>query len=193
MSLELKVRNTTLTGLLVIEKPVRKDPRGTFTRLYGQDELEKTGINISAKHVNTSTSTQAGTLRGIHFQFPPFAETKVVSCTSGALWDVGIDLRPRSPTRFKWHAELLTPDNGLSLVIPAGFGHAFLTMEPNTTAVYIVSEVYSPQHEFGLRFDDPKIGISWPRDPQVLSDKDQSWGYLDSVINELSIGFSSIE
>ena len=193
MSLELKIKDTSLTGLFVIEKPVRKDPRGHFTRLFGQDEFENLGINISAKHVNTSTSTEAGTLRGIHFQFPPFAETKVVSCTAGALWDVGIDLRPESPTRFQWYAELLSPNNGLSLVIPAGFGHAFLTMEPNTTAVYIVSQVYSPQHEFGLRFDDPKLGIEWPAEPKVISEKDQNWGDIDSVYEELSLGFASIE
>jgi dTDP-4-dehydrorhamnose 3,5-epimerase len=167
------------------------DERGIFSRLFAQDEMLAAGIPTKAIHVNSSISKQVGTLRGIHFQYPPFAETKVVSCISGAIWDVGIDLRPNSATRFKWFGLKLTPSNGLGLIVPEGFGHAFITLEPNSIVVYVVSETYSLETESGIRYDDPKLGIDWPIKPTVLSDKDKSWLPLSSRIDELDNRFSN--
>jgi dTDP-4-dehydrorhamnose 3,5-epimerase len=180
---------TSIKDLVILHRQVYVDDRGTFTRLFGADELASVGRPTKAMHVNTSTGKEVGTLRGIHFQYPPFSEVKIVACTSGAIWDVGIDLRPNSPTRFQWHGVTLTPENGLSMVIPEGFGHAFITLQPNSTAVYVVSAVYSPKNESGLRFDDPTLSIKWPITPKVISDKDRLWGNLEDRVNELDTKF----
>ena len=102
----------------------------------------------------------------------------------------GIDLRPDSPTRFQWFGKKLTPDNGVSMIIPEGFGHGFITLEPNTTVVYVVSAVYAPKYESGLKYDDPTMNIQWPISPSVISEKDQEWGLIEDRISELDKGFS---
>lgn len=188
----MKLHPTPISGLFLLQRPVHKDSRGQFTRLFAAEALVAAGRPTDAVHVNTSTSLQTGTLRGIHFQYPPYAETKIVACTSGAIWDVGIDLRPDSPTRFQWYAATLTPDNGRSMVIPEGFGHAFLTLEPNSTAVYVVSTAYAPDHESGLRFDDKMLNIDWPIVPTVLSDKDLSWDPLSHRVDELDLRIGTL-
>ena len=185
----MKLESTSVNDLYILNRPLIKDKRGIFTRLFGEDEISKAGRPTQAVHVNTSTSKEAGTLRGIHFQYPPYAEAKVVACTSGAIWDMGVDLRPSSSTRFKWFGTILTPDNGKSLVIPEGFGHAFITLEPNSTAVYIISSVYAPEYESGILFDDPALKIDWPIKPTVISDKDLSWKLLETQIYNLDDGF----
>jgi dTDP-4-dehydrorhamnose 3,5-epimerase len=187
----MKLETTPLEGLFVLHRPVRRDERGFFSRLFGADEIAAAGRPTQAIHVNSSTSIEKGTLRGIHFQYPPYAEAKIVSCTAGAIWDVGIDLRPDSPTRFQWFGTELTPENGRSMIVPEGFGHAFITLHPNSTVVYVVSEVYALSHESGVRFDDPLLEIHWPIEPTVLSEKDLSWSLIESRMNELDAGFSA--
>ncbi len=190
----MKLETTPIDRLFVLHRPVRRDERGFFTRLFATDEIAAAGRPTQpAVHVNTSTSNEAGTLRGIHFQYPPYSEAKIVSCAAGAIWDVGIDLRPGSPTRFQWFGTKLTPDNGVSMIIPEGFGHAFITLQPNSTAVYVVSAVYAPIHESGIRFDDPTLGIDWPMEPMVLSDKDRAWGLVEDRMHELDAGFGPAE
>jgi len=186
----MDIEKTPIKDMYIIHRPIRKDERGSFTRLYGADEFALHGLNTKAIHVNTSTSSELGTLRGIHFQHPPFSEAKIVACTSGAVFDVGVDLRPNSPTKFKWFGKILTPENGLSLLIPEGFGHGFLTLEPNSTVVYVVSEVYAPQFESGIRYDDPEISIQWPIQPKVISEKDKKWDWIKNRISELNEGFA---
>lgn len=186
----MKIEATPIEGLFVLHRPVRRDERGFFSRVFGADEIAAAGRPTQAVHVNTSTSVEAGTLRGIHFQYPPHAEAKIVSCAAGAIWDVGIDLRPGSPTRFQWFGTTLTPENGVSLIVPEGFGHAFITLKPNSTVVYVVSAVYAPSHESGVRFDDPLLGIKWPVEPKVLSEKDRAWGLIEHRMDELDAGFS---
>lgn len=185
----MKLETTPIEGLFVLHRPVQRDERGFFSRIFGADEIAAAGRPTQAVHVNTSTSVEVGTLRGIHFQYPPYAEAKIVSCAAGAIWDVGIDLRPGSPTRFQWFGTTLTPDNGVSLIVPEGFGHAFITLEPNSTVVYAVSAVYAPSHESGVRFDDPLLGINWPIEPKVLSKKDRTWGLIEHRIDEFDTGF----
>ncbi len=188
----MRLESTPIDDLFVLHRSLRTDERGTFARLFGEDDIAKAGRPTRAVHVNTSTSKEVGTLRGIHFQYPPFAEAKVVACTAGAVWDVGIDLRPNSPTRFQWFGATLTPQNGLSLVIPEGFGHAFITLEPNSTLVYVVSAVYSPENESGLPHDDPTLAIHWPISPTVISEKDRSWQMVKDRVSELDIKFKSL-
>jgi dTDP-4-dehydrorhamnose 3,5-epimerase len=186
----MKLETTPIEGLFVLHRPIRRDERGIFSRLFGEDEIAAAGRPTKIVHVNSSTSSEVGTLRGIHFQFPPFAEAKVVACTSGAIWDIGIDLRPGSSTRFQWFGSLLTPTNGLSMIIPEGFGHAFITLEPNSTAVYAISAIYEPRVESGLRYDDPMLSIDWPITPKIISDKDRAWGNLEHRLEDLDQGFS---
>lgn len=181
----MKLETTPIDDLFILHRSLRKDDRGTFSRLFGEDDIELAGRPMKVAHVNTSTSKQTGTLRGIHFQYPPYSEAKVVACTAGSIWDVGVDLRPNSPTRFQWFGTLLTPDNGKSMIVPEGFGHAFITMEPNSTAVYVISSIYAPEHEAGICFDDSLLNIDWPIKPTVVSDKDRNWDPLKNRIEEL--------
>jgi len=185
----MKLETTPISDLFVLHRPLRKDVRGTFSRLFGEDDIATAGRPTNAVHINTSSSNQVGTLRGVHFQYHPYSEAKVVACTAGAIWDVGVDLRPDSPTKFQWFGTILTPDNGLSMIVPEGFGHAFITLEPNSTAVYVVSAVYAPEYESGLRHDDPMLNIDWPIEPTVVSEKDRSWGAIEGRIQELNEGF----
>ena len=185
----MKLEATPIKDMFVLHRAVHKDSRGQFTRLYAAEGLAMAGRPTDAIHVNTSTSTQVGTLRGIHFQYVPCAEAKIVACTAGAIWDVGVDLRPESPTRFQWFGAELTPENGRSLVIPEGFGHAFITLEPNSIAVYVVSAVYAPEFESGIRYDDPALAIEWPIQPSVISDKDLAWKGVKDRIGEFDFGF----
>lgn len=189
----MKLETTPIKDLFVLNRPVHRDPRGHFTRLFAAEGMAAAGRPTQAVHVNTSTSVEAGTLRGIHFQYPPHAETKVVACTSGSIWDLGVDLRPGSPTRFQWFGTELTPTNGLSMIIPEGFGHAFITLEPNSTAVYIVSSAYALDHESGILYDDPTLNITWPMSPTVLSKKDTAWAPLLNRISELDSKFQHIK
>jgi dTDP-4-dehydrorhamnose 3,5-epimerase len=185
----MKLETTHIDGLFVLRRPVHRDERGFFSRLFASDELSMAGRPTKAVHVNSSMSAKKGTLRGIHFQYPPKAETKVVSCSTGAIWDVGVDLRPNSPTRFQWYGTKLTPDNGFSMIVPEGFGHGFITLEPNTTVTYVVSESYAPEHESGIRYDDQMLGINWPLKPKVISAKDRDWGLLAHRMSELDSRF----
>ena len=186
----MKLEPTPISDLFVLHRPLRKDDRGNFSRLFGEDDIAAAGRPTKAFHVNTSSSKNTGTLRGIHFQYPPYLEAKVVACTAGAIWDVGVDLRPGSSTKYQYFGALLTPDNGQSLIVPEGFGHAFITLEPNSTVVYVNSSVYALEHESGICFDDPLLNIDWPIEPIVISDKDQSWGSLESRMQEIDRKFS---
>ena len=186
----MKLQKTPINDLFVIKRNIFTDERGSFTRLYGEDEIKAAGRQCSVVHINSSTSKSTGTIRGIHFQYPPFSE-KIVSCTAGAIWDVGVDLRPNSPTQFQWFGVELTPENGLSMIIPKGFGHAFYTLKPDSTAVYAVSQYYSVKHEGGISFDDPILDIKWPGIPLVVSSKDKSWPSLEKQIKIINENFKS--
>lgn len=189
----MKLEATPIEGLFVLHRPVRSDERGSFCRIFGADEMAAAGRPTQAIHVNVSSSVQAGTLRGIHFQYPPHSESKILSCTAGSVWDVGIDLRPGSPTRFQWFGTTLTPDNGVSLIVPEGCGHAFVTLEPHSTVLYVVSTPYAPKYESGIRFDDPFLGIQWPIEPTVVSQKDRAWGLVEQRIEEFDTGFATLK
>lgn len=165
-------RETGLKDAYLIDLEKRGDERGFFARFFCAEEFAKMGLKSQFVQVNNSLSAQKGTLRGIHYQLAPKAEVKVVRCIQGALWDLIVDLRPDSPTFKKWFGAELTAENRRMMYVPEGFGHAFLTLEDNTEALYLVSEYYSPQHERGLRFDDPAFNIQWPGKPVVISDKD---------------------
>ena len=168
----MKFTETPLTGAFVIELEKRGDERGWFARAFCEREYAAQGLNHRIVQANTSFSAIKGTLRGMHYQLTPKAEDKIFRCIRGVIFDAIIDLRPDSPTFLKSFTVELTAENRLALYIPKGFAHGFMTLAENTEVFYFVTEFYSPEHERGIHYNDPKFGIRWPMEPAVISDKD---------------------
>jgi dTDP-4-dehydrorhamnose 3,5-epimerase len=166
---------TTLKDAFLIDLEPRGDDRGFFARTFCKDEFAAHGLLTDFVQQNLSLSVHAGTLRGMHFQYAPHTEAKLVRCVRGALHDVIIDLRAGSPSYLKHEAFELTADNRRALYVPPGFAHGFQTLEDNTEAFYLVSAMYAPKADGGVRHDDPMFAIRWPREVTVISDKDKAW------------------
>ena len=169
----MNFKETPLKGAYVIELEKREDERGFFARYYCGREYAEHGLSTPFVQINNSLAVEKATLRGMHYQLQPKAETKVIRCIRGALWDCIIDLRADSNTFCKHFAIELTSDNRTMLYVPNGFGHGFITLTDNTEALYLVDEFYAPELERGIRYDDPKFKIEWPLLPTVVSDKDR--------------------
>lgn len=168
----MKFTPTPLEGAFLIDLEKREDERGFFARLFCSDEFQKLGLDPAIVQINNSLSAHEGTLRGMHYQTPPYQETKVVRCLSGSLYDVILDLRKDSPTfGCSWGTELSSANRKM-IYVPKGFAHGFLTLEPDTELLYLVSEKYRPEHERGIRWDDPYFNIDWPQKPKIVSEKD---------------------
>jgi dTDP-4-dehydrorhamnose 3,5-epimerase len=162
---------------LVIELALLGDERGWFARTYDEAEFVKHGMEPVGVQCNSSFNAQRDTLRGLHFQRPPHGEAKLVRCVRGAIWDVGVDLRPDSPTYCHWHAVELTADNRRAYYQPAGFAHGFQTLTDDAEVQYMMGHVYVPEASDGVRWDDPAFGIAWP-EPQgerTISEKDLAY------------------
>jgi len=170
----MKFNPTPLADAYTIDLEKREDDRGFFARFFCVNEFDQAGLDRNIVQINNSLSKDKGTLRGMHYQLSPKAETKIVRCIKGSLYDVIVDLRPESPTFLKWFGAELSAENRTMMFVPKGFGHGFITLEENTEAFYLVTEFYSPEHERGLRWNDPKINIQWPVEPLIISDKDQN-------------------
>ena len=166
---------TPLPGAFVIEPEPLEDARGPFARTWCRREFEGRGLETGIAQCSTSFNKQKGTLRGMHYQVSPAAETKIVRCTRGALYDVIIDLRPDSPTFTRHFAAVLTADNRKALYVPTGFAHGFQTLEDGSEILYQISEFYSPEHSRGVRWDDPIFEISWPEDERTIVERDRSY------------------
>jgi dTDP-4-dehydrorhamnose 3,5-epimerase len=164
---------TPLAGAYLIDLEKRGDGRGFFARVFCEAEFGQHGLATRFVQVNNSLSAERGTLRGLHYQLPPRAETKVVRCIRGALCDVILDLRPASPTFGQSFSAELTADNRRMLYVPKGFAHGLITLADDTEAFYFADEFYAPELERGVRWDDPRFGIAWPIEPAVISDKDR--------------------
>jgi dTDP-4-dehydrorhamnose 3,5-epimerase len=177
------VSPTPLSGLSIVDIEPRMDERGLFARTFALDEFEKAGLFTAIDQVCVSVSKQRSTLRGIHFQRAPHAEAKLVRCTRGAIFDVAVDLRPESATFRKWFAIALTEENRRSLYIPRGFGHGLLTLVDNAEVLYFINGTYAPEHAAGVRWNDPAVGIDWPLEPDVLSDRDRNYPLLPKTSN----------
>lgn len=169
---------TSLEGAWIITLDPAVDERGYFARTFCQKEFEEHGLSCSVAQCNISFNKQAGTMRGMHFQHEPVAESKLIRCVRGALYDVIVDLRPDSLTYLQHFGVELTQDNLKALFVPAGFAHGFLTLEDDAEVFYMMDDYYTPSCEGGLRFDDPKLGIKWPFEPAVISEKDRGWPLL---------------
>ncbi len=179
----VKIETTELDGVLVITPDRFTDPRGFFSESYNPKALIKGGIDIAFVQDNHSFSLAAGTVRGLHFQSPPFAQAKLIRCGRGSCFDIAVDIRVGSPTYGKWTGVELSFENGRQLLVPAGFAHGFVTREPETEVVYKCSHGYAPQAEHGLLWNDPDIGVDWGvhATDAVLSDKDAVAGKLKDL------------
>lgn len=168
----MKFSPTALAGVFIIELEKRGDDRGFFARYFCEREFANHGLNPKIVQINNSLSSQRGTLRGIHYQLAPKAEDKTFRCVRGSLFNVVIDLRPDSATFLKHVAVELNAENRLMVHVPQGCANSFMTLADDTEIIYFTSEFYSPAHERGIRYNDPKLGIQWPMEPRVISDKD---------------------
>jgi dTDP-4-dehydrorhamnose 3,5-epimerase len=169
---------TRLPGAYRISLERREDDRGFFARAWCYDEFTSHGLKANLAQSNLSYNHARGTMRGMHYQLSPHAETKVVRCTRGGIYDVIVDLREESPTYLEWLGVELTSDNRDMLYVPEGFAHGLLTLTDDAEVMYHVTEFYTPGAERGLRYDDPAIGIDWPEPVTVISAKDASWPLL---------------
>ena len=180
----MKVMETDLPGVLIIEPRVFEDERGWFMESYSYRVFKELGIDAVFVQDNHSYSKRKGTLRGIHFQNNPVAQAKLVRCTRGKILDVAVDLRKGSPTYKKWIMVELSEENKRMLFIPKGFGHAFLTLTDDVEVQYKVDQYYSKEHDRSIRWNDPDIGIDWPIEEPILSEKDRNAPFLkDSDCN----------
>lgn len=181
----MNVLETPLPDLKVVLSTSHDDARGTFARLFCARELRPLMGTRQIVQVNFSKTRKLGAIRGLHFQYPPHAEMKLVRCLRGRVWDVAVDVRRDSSTFLHWHAQELSPDDHQMMVIPEGFAHGFQVLEANSELLYLHTEFYDPHLEAGLRYDDPRLSISWPLAPQDISARDLAHPLLD----ENSSGF----
>jgi dTDP-4-dehydrorhamnose 3,5-epimerase len=168
-----------LAGAYLIDLEKRGDDRGFFARAFCKREFEALGLATDFAQVNNSLSAQKGTLRGMHYQLPPKAETKLVRCIRGSLHDVILDLREGSPTFGKSFGAELSAENRRMMYVPKGFAHGFITLTDDTEAFYFADEFYAPELERGIRWNDPSFDLSWPIAPVVISDKDANQRSFD--------------
>jgi dTDP-4-dehydrorhamnose 3,5-epimerase len=169
----MRFTETQLAGAYIIDPERIEDARGFFARTWDRHEFEARGLNTNLAQCNISYNTRRGTLRGMHYQAAPHAETKLVRCTSGAIYDVIVDLRPSSPTLRQWLAVELSAANRRMLYIPEGFAHGFQTLADHSEVFYQMAAFYASGYARGVRWNDPAFGIVWPETPQVISARDQ--------------------
>lgn len=185
----MNIIKTKLAGVFIIEPSVFGDHRGWFTESYNKEIFEKAGLNLEFVQDNHSFSAKKGTLRGLHYQLTPKAQTKLVRCTKGSIYDVAVDIRKDSATYGQWFGIELTAENKKQLLVPKGFAHAFMTLTDDVEVQYKVDELYSPENDRGIIWNDPDIGIDWPMDvTPVLSTKDEKAPLLKDAENNFIFG-----
>jgi dTDP-4-dehydrorhamnose 3,5-epimerase len=176
---------TKLKGAYILDLERREDARGFFARAFCQKEFEAHGLKPMIVQANVVFNIKKATLRGMHFQYPPAAETKLVRCPRGAILDIIVDLRPESPTYLDHIAVELSEDNQRSLYVPERFAHGYQVLRDGTETSYQVGEFYTPGCEGGLRYDDPRLGLQWPLPIGIVSEKDKAWKLLEDFEPEL--------
>jgi dTDP-4-dehydrorhamnose 3,5-epimerase len=171
----MKYRETKLAGVFEVHIEPQYDARGFFARTWCQNEFAARGLNSRLVQSSISFNTRKGTLRGMHHQVAPYAETKVVRCTRGAIYDVVLDLRPQSPSFKDWIAVVLTAESRNMIYVPEGCAHGFLTLEDDSEVFYEISEFYNAESARGVRWDDPNFRITWPEKVEVISERDRAY------------------
>lgn len=175
----MRFRPTPLGGAVVVELQPHGDERGFFARTYCDREFAEAGLPTGWPQQNLSRNAQAGTLRGMHYNAAPHREAKLVRCTAGAVWDAIVDLRPDSATHLRWFGVELSAEAGNALYVPEGFAHGFITLRDHTDVFYLMGKPFQPGAARGFRWNDPRAGIVWPREPAVISDRDRTYPDLD--------------
>ena len=176
---------TSLAGAVVIDVEPKADSRGLFARTFCAREFVEHGLDPAVAQASVSVNARKGTVRGLHFQYPPHAETKLVRCVRGAILDVIVDLRPESSTYLQHVAVELSAENRRSLYVPRRFAHGFQVLADDTEVTYLIGEFYSPDAQGGLHHADPALGIAWPLAVTELSDRDVAWPLLAAMEPEL--------
>lgn len=186
----MQIEPTALANVLILTPRRFGDARGWFCETWNAARMEAAGLNMQWVQDNHSFSAAKGTLRGLHFQSPPRAQDKLVRCSRGAILDVVVDIRQGSPTFMRWLGVELSAENGRQLLAPKGFLHGFLTLTDDTEVQYKCSDLYSPEHDGAVRWDDPAIGIDWGAMAPVLSEKDAAAPSLAQVDNPFRWGLT---
>ncbi len=174
------ISTTPLDGLKIIERKQLGDTRGFLSRLFCAEEFVAIGWNTPIAQINHTTTVRRGTMRGMHFQYPPHSEIKLVSCLRGEIWDVAIDIRADSPTFMQHHGVHLSAANNMAMMLPQGFAHGFQTLTDNVELLYLHSATYHKESEGGLSPEDAKLNIKWPLPITDISDKDVSYPQLEN-------------
>lgn len=187
MSTRFDILDTPLSGLRVLQRKPIGDSRGYLERLFCTEELQALAPGRHIAQINHTLTASRGTVRGMHFQWPPHAEIKFVSCLRGEVFDVAVDLRHNSPTFLRWHAELLSADNHKTLVIPEGFAHGFQTFTNDCEMLYFHTATYQPGTEGGLNALDPRLAIAWPLPVTGLSPRDAAHPMVDDAFTGVSL------
>lgn len=177
----MRLVDTDLPGVYIVEAEPAADERGLFARTFSVEDFEGWGLDPVVAQCSTSFNERADTLRGMHYQTGAAEETKLVRCTRGSVFDVAVDMRPRSPTYLRWTGLALSAENRRALYVPKGFAHGFLTLEDATEVFYQISAPYQPGTAQGVRWDDPAVAIEWPEQPRVISHRDEGYTLLSLV------------
>jgi dTDP-4-dehydrorhamnose 3,5-epimerase len=174
------------SGLTVIQSKPIEDERGFFSRMFCADEFFMAGLHKPIVQINHSLTRKKGAVRGLHFQYPPHTETKVVNCLQGEIFDVAVDIRQGSPTFLRWYAEILSAANMKSILIPEGFAHGFQTLTEECEVIYLHTACYTPDADGGLNVRDPRLSITWPLRITELSNRDLRCPYIDVKFEGIS-------
>ena len=183
----MKIVDMPLAGVKVVQSSQFHDDRGAFARLFCAEELQSVLGPRQIVQINQSVTRRVGAVRGMHFQFPPNAEMKMIRCLRGRVWDVAVDLRSGSPTFLQWCSRELAAGDGQMFVIPEGFAHGFQVMEPDSELLYLHTAFYQPSAEGGLRHDDPTLAITWPLPTQDVSTRDLAHPLLDDEFTGVTL------
>jgi len=187
MSQRFDFNSTPLQGLYRVDRKPITDQRGFLSRFFCAEEFEEIGFTQSIAQINHTMTKQKGVIRGMHFQYPPHTETKIVACIQGEVFDVAVDIRKDSSTYLQWHAEILSEENQRSLYIPDGFAHGFQTLTDNCQLFYLHSEFFEPEAEGALNAMDSKLAIQWPQQVTEISERDKSHPMLDDMFKGLNL------
>ncbi|MFX1311067.1 MAG: dTDP-4-dehydrorhamnose 3,5-epimerase [Promethearchaeota archaeon] len=180
--LETKIKDV----YVIVPKPF-KDHRGMFSRAFCKNEFKEIGHNKEIVNINHSATKIKGSIRGMHFQYPPKAEIKIIKCIKGSIFDIAIDLRKDSPTFLNYHSEILSADNMKMLYVPEGFAHGFQSLEDDIEMIYYTTEFYNPEYEGGVKYNDPKIKVEWLLEITDLSEKDKNLSLLSDDFKGIEV------
>jgi len=184
----MRFDSTDIAGLMLVTLQPHQDSRGSFTRLYCEKSLRQAGVQKPVTQINHSITRERGSLRGLHFQYPPASEIKIIRCLQGAVWDVALDLRKASPTFLQWRAFELTAANQRMVLIPEGFAHGFQTLADNTELLYLHTGFYTPEKEGGFSCFDDRLQIQWPLPVTAQSERDRNLPCVPDDFQGMTLG-----